>query len=266
MGGWIDFQSMGVTYTNGLLVDRRNLRICMLRILRVSAVALVGLTIVSSASLSAQDLPVVPAVVPQLRVVGVQPGDRITLTLYDQNGVKLNDIGGERTVDGSGLLYLPFLEGVPVQGMTQSEVREALDDAYERFYTSSVVEVEVKYRVNITGSIRSPGTYYLSPNSSLTDAMASAGGASSEVDVGLQGGAADASQVRLRRAGYDEPLVINFRAIEAVDEIVNAPIQSGDWIHVPAALRSQVREDLLFASNILTVLLSIASLIVIISN
>lgn len=238
----------------------------MLRTIRLLSAALVALLLASSAPASAQTVPSTSPTVPELRVPGVQPADRITLTLYDLAGKKLTDISGERTVDERGLLYLPFLGEVSVRGLTQGEVRAKLDEAYEAFYTNSVVEVVVKYRINITGAVRSPGTYYMSPNSTLTDAMAEGGGASSEVDVGLQGGAADARFVRLTRNGYDRPIIINFRPIEASAEILNALIQSGDWIHVPPARRSQMRDDILFAGSIITVLLGVASLIFLITQ
>lgn len=238
----------------------------MLPILRLSALALIGLLVANPANISAQDVPPAPPQVPELRVPGVQPGDRVTLTLYNQGGQKLTDIGGERTVDGRGLLYLPFLEEVSVLGLTQDEVRKKLDAGYESYYSGSVVEVEVKYKINITGAVRNAGTYYLSPNSTLTDALSEAGGSSSEVDVGLQGGAADASRVALTRRGYDAPIIINFRPIEASDEIVNGLIQSGDWIHVPTARRSRLRDDLNFVGSIISVLLGVATLILLASR
>ena len=238
----------------------------MSRISRLLAVALVGLPIILPKPSTAQELPPVATLAPELRVPGVQPGDRVTLTLFKQDGVKLNDISGERTVDARGMLYLPFLEEVSVRGLSQTAVRDLLDESYERFYTGSVVEVTIEYRVNVTGAVRIAGPVFLPPNSTLTVAMAEAGGNYSEVDVSLQGGAADASRVQLTRRGYDTPIVINFRPMEANPEMISALIQSGDWLHVPPAIRSQLREDLLFAGNILAVLIGTVSLIVLIGQ
>jgi len=72
--------------------------------------------------------------------------------------------------------------------------------------------------------------------------------------------------VRLSRAGYDEPIIVNFRPVEANDAIVNADIQSGDWLHVPSARRSQLRDDMQFIGNMLGLLLSAISLIVIVNQ
>jgi protein involved in polysaccharide export with SLBB domain len=230
---------------------------------RLFYAALLGLFAVGPSLVSGQDLPEGLVIVPEVLIKGIQPGDRVTLTLYTQEGAKLTDIGGERTVDSRGLLYLPFLEEVSVWGLSQTEVRELMDEGYEAFYANSVVEVEVKYRINVTGAVVNPAMLFLSPNATLTDAISEAGGAYSEVDIGLQGGAADASHVRLTRAGYDDPIIINFRPLESDYAVVNAPIQSGDWLHVPTAKRSQIREDLLFVGNILSVLIGVASLIII---
>jgi protein involved in polysaccharide export with SLBB domain len=238
----------------------------MLQHLRVFSVALLAALVICPAPGSAQTLPVVPQEIPELRIDGVQPGDHVTLTLFDKTGKKLTDIGGQRSVDARGLLYLPFLEQVSVQGLSQDEVRVKLDAGYEAFYDDSVVEVVVEYRVNITGAVRAPGTYFLPPSSNLTDLISEGGGTQSEVDIGLQGGAADARFVRLTRPGYERPIIINFRPAEANSDVVNAPLQSGDWIHVPSARRSQLRDDIQFIGGILSVLLATASLIVVIGN
>jgi protein involved in polysaccharide export with SLBB domain len=238
----------------------------MSRFLGVLSGVLVGLTFIAPPPVVAQDLSTLAVEVPELVTPGVQPGDHVTLTLYNQNGDKLTDIGGQRTVDGRGLLYLPFLEEVQVRGMTQDALRDHLDAAYEEFLSNSVVEVVVEYRVNITGTVRQPGTVFLTPDATLTDALASAGGPSSETDTGLQGGAADASRVSLTRVGYQHPIIINFRPIEANPDVINAPVQSGDWIHVPVANRSKLRDQFIFAGNLLSVLLGTVSLILIISQ
>ena len=226
-----------------------------------------GAALIPSAPALAQDLPEGRSrVVPEIRRAGIQPGDRVTLTIYNQNGEELSDIGGQRTVDSRGLIYLPFLSDVRVQGMEPDELRDMLDARYETFYANSVVETVVEYRVSVTGSVRQPGNYFLNPTATLVDALSQAGGSTSEVDLALQGGAADPSRVQLTRRGYERPITINFRPFEADSSVINARIQSGDWLFVPPAARSQLREDILFFGNIVTVLLGAVSLIILIGQ
>jgi protein involved in polysaccharide export with SLBB domain len=215
--------------------------------------------------LLAQDLPEAAAVVPQVTVPGIQPGDRVDITIYDQNGEKLDDIGGERIVDTRGQIYLPFIEALKVQGMSQEELRLTLDRLYEDFYANSVVEATAEYRVNVTGVVRNAGTYYLSPASTISDALSAAGGAASEVAFNL-GAASDPTKVQLTRRGYSGPMTINLHPLQADPRVLNAPIQSGDWIYVPPATRSRIRENVVFFGGIASLALTITTLIIVISG
>ena len=159
----------------------------------------------------------------------------------------------------------PFTLGpVPVMGAQSPEIRTILEYRYGQLYSNPVVEVVTNISVNITGAVRSPGHFFLSPSSTLVDALARAGGTSSEVDVGLQGGAADPSQIRLVRGGVGT--VIDLRPLEISRDVVNLQVQSGDWIFVPRARRSELRDDINFWNSILTTLLTLATLTYLIQN
>lgn len=239
----------------------------MLRPRVASTLALLTLAFaLPTASLHSQDLPPAPRIVPEITLRGAQPGDRVTLTLYNQTGEKLTDIGGERIIDENGSIFLPFIEDFQILGMEQDEIRSRLDALYENFYANSVVEVTLEYRVSATGSVRLPGSFFMPPTATIVDLLSRAGGAGSEVDLGVQGGASDPSRAQLTRVGYEDPITLNLRPLEADPEILQAPIQSGDWIYIPPASRSQLREDILFVGSILTVLLGTASLIVLIAD
>ena len=146
------------------------------------------LLIALSPSLSAQD-----------GTYGVQPGDRVTLDFFTAAGVRSNEIAGERTVDRNGELFLPFLGTVSVLGRDAEAIRALLEDRYSRIFADPVLQVVVKLRVNITGMVRQPGSYYVDPTLTVLDALAEAGGSSGEIDLGTGGGAADPSHVRLVR-------------------------------------------------------------------
>lgn len=207
-----------------------------------------------SPSLSAQD-----------STYGVQPGDRVTLDFFTAAGVRSNEIAGQRTVDRNGEIFLPFLGTVSILGKDAEAIRALLEDRYSVLFAEPVLQVVVQLRVNITGMVRRPGSYYLDPTLTVLDALSEAGGSSGEIDFGIGGGAADVSQVRLvRRSG--ELRILDLRPDQISQETLAMKIQSGDWIHVPPQSQSKLRDDIQFYGGVLAILVSMASLIVLVSN
>ncbi len=153
-------------------------------------------------------------------------------------------------MDPNGELFLPYLGRVRAVGFDSSEIRELLEQRYGAIYANPVVEVVTTVNVNITGAVRNPGRFFVSPSATLVEAMAQAGGIQSEVDVGLVGGASDPSQVRLVRDGVST--VIDMRPLSIRPEVVGLQVQSGDWLFVPRARSSQLRQDINFWGNLFT--------------
>ena len=172
------------------------------------------------------------------------PGDQVNIAFYTAAGTRLAEVSGERTVDPNGELFLPFLGTTQVVGMETADIRRLLEERYGALYSDPVVEVITNVNVNITGAVRSPGQFYVPPSATLVDALALAGGVTSEIDLGLAGGASDPSQVRLVRNGV--ATVLDLRPLEIRPEIIDLRIQSGDWLYVPRAKRSQLREQISF--------------------
>ena len=201
---------------------------------------------------------------PSVTRTGVQPGDQVTIAFYTAAGTRLVEVSGERTVDPNGELFLPFLGTVSVVGMESADIRRLLEERYGALYSNPVVEVVTMINVNITGAVRSPGQYFVPPSATLVDALTRAGGATSEVDISIQGGAADPSQVRLVRDGVGT--VIDLRPLTIRPQVVDLLVQSGDWLYVPRAPRSQLREDVAFWGSIFSTLFTAASLVVLIAR
>ena len=199
---------------------------------------------------------------PEITRTGVQPGDQVIIAFYRADGTRLEEISAERTVDPNGELFLPYLGRVRAVGLDSSEIRELLEQRYGAIYANPVIEVVTTINVNITGAVRNPGRFFVSPSATLVEAMAQAGGIQSEVDVGLVGGASDPSQVRLVRDGVST--VIDMRPLSIRPEVVGLQVQSGDWLFVPRARRSQLRQDINFWGSLFTTALTLASLIVLI--
>ena len=79
--------------------------------------------------------------------------------------------------------------------------RKVLEERYGTLYSDPVVEVVTNVNINITGAVRESGQFFVPPSATLVDVLARAGGVTSEIDIGVSGGASDPSQVRLVRNG-----------------------------------------------------------------
>lgn len=231
---------------------------------RLTSTLAVGLLLAPS-GLTAQDQDATPASASsQEATIGVQPGDRIRVSMFTAAGERLEEVSGSRTVDRNGRLFLPYVGQVAVQGLQAADIRELLVDRYSDFYSNPVVDVQTEIRVNVTGAVRQPGNYFLEPTSTLVDALATAGGPTSEIESGGLSAAADPSEVRLVRR--DSPgQILDLRPQVADSAVLNMPVRSGDWIHVPPRSRSRWRANLQLASSFLSVVGSIAALIILVN-
>ncbi len=91
-----------------------------------------------------------------------------------------------------------------------------------------------------------------------------------ELTVGGGGGGggnnipSDQSRVRLVRDG--ESHVLNLRPDEVTDSVLNLPIRSGDWIHVPNQARSRLRDELQFWGNVISFVFNLVAIIIFVGN
>jgi len=194
----------------------------------------------------------------------VRPGDRIEIEMFTAAGEPLEEVGGTRTVDRNGNLFLPFVGSIEVAGQDASDIRELLERRYADYFSSPVVNVETQIRVNVTGSVRSPGNYFVDPTSTLIDVLSTAGGMNSEVAFGTFGAPADPSRVQLVRG--QERRSLDLRPESVDEEILNIRIRSGDWLHVPPRTRSQLRDDVQFLGSITSLITSVLTVVILLGN
>jgi protein involved in polysaccharide export with SLBB domain len=194
---------------------------------------------------------------------GVRPGDQITTTFYTAGGEALTPAQGERLVDRGGNVFFPYVGTVHVEGLDAEQVRELLIRKFEPFYNDPVITVNVKLRVNITGVVGVPGHYLLDPTATIVDALATAGGAGGEVTTGANI-AGNPSEVRLVREGGT--VILDLRPETADRAIMEMRVQSGDWIHVPPLGRSRLRDEFQFWGGVISLVTSIATVIVLIAG
>src|SRR5262252_6407733 len=106
----------------------------------------------------------------------VGPQDVLTITSYDQA-----DLSGKFSVEADGTFTFPLIGRFKAGGLTLRQVEENLkkrlkDEGYFRNPQVTVaVETYKSQKVFIVGEVRTPGTYPLSGNMSLVEAIARAG-------------------------------------------------------------------------------------------
>jgi polysaccharide export outer membrane protein len=196
-----------------------------------SALALV----LTAASLRAQTPP--PAVVDY--VVGAQ--DVLTITCYDQA-----DLSGKFTVETDGTFTYPLIGRVKVGGLTlrqvESQVKTRLvDDGYFRNPQITVaVDTYKSQKVFIVGEVRTPGTYPLSGDMNLVEALARAGStlpsASGEAIIvhPSAGGKASGPTLPTQDSATDIDRV-DLHDLQNGVFSQNAALRDGDTIFVPRA-------------------------------
>src|ERR1035437_152784 len=137
------------------------------------AVIVIFVAMVVSASAQAPPKPTPPPVANDY-VVG--PQDILTITSYDQA-----DLSGKFSVEADGTFTYPMVGRVKAGGLTlrqvEAQVKKQLKDG--GFFNNPQITVAIEQyksqKVFIVGEVRTPGTYTLSGDMNLVEALARAG-------------------------------------------------------------------------------------------
>lgn len=177
----------------------------------------------------------------------IGPQDALLITSYDQV-----DLSGTFTVEADGTFTYPFIGRVSVGGLTLRGVEEELERRLrDGFFRNPQLSVGIaEYRsqsVFVVGEVRAPGTYVLTGDMSLIEALARAGStlpsAGSEVLIVRP---ADQSAGRsVSNAGSDGPLLpdeansevtrVDLQQLQSGQLTRNMALRDGDTIFVPRA-------------------------------
>src|SRR3954447_989439 len=155
----------------------------------------------------------------------VRPGDLVRLTVFRQP-----ELSGDFPVGSDGTLQHPLLTEVRVVGVSRAAIRERLREVLARYARDPSFVFDFLYRVTVTGEVRLPNLFSLSPETTLGQAVASAGGIT-------EFGRLD--RVHLVRDGRD--VVVNLQSPDPA--AASMRIHSGDQIRV--ARRSNLLRDFL---------------------
>ena len=168
--------------------------------------AVLGCMAVSSVQVQAQG----GATAPENALV---PGDAIRLAFWREP-----ELDGEYPVDETGTVVLPLLGHRKVTEVPPGELKETLLREYAEQLRNQEVQVTLLRRVRVLGAVHVPGLYYVDPTMTLGDAIALAGGATSDGKL---------EDIKIFRGG--EQISSDLDTTVSVAE----QVRSGDQIVVP---------------------------------
>ena len=143
------------------------------------------------------------------------PGDFVLVKIWREP-----ELSDTVQVDNSGVAVFPKLGPIEVTGIRPDSLERLLVHDYSRYLQNPSIKVTVLRRITIWGAVMRPGTYPVDLTMAITDALALAGGASSE-------GKSD--KVELRR-GSMRGMIDLSRETKRVGDL---SLRSGDQLVVP---------------------------------
>jgi polysaccharide biosynthesis/export protein len=144
----------------------------------------------------------------------LQPGDQVRLKIWREP-----DLSGDFDVDPSGTAVFPKVGPMSLTGLSPDSLRGVLLASYGRFLRDPSIEIKVMRRVTVQGAVRNPGLYPMDGTMTVGDAVALAGGATSDGKL---------DKVELHRA--DRKVLVD---LNRSTRLSATPIQSGDQLFVP---------------------------------
>lgn len=160
-------------------------------------------------------------------------GDEVRVTVYGQP-----ELTADSQVSTNGMIVVPLLGNLTIAGKTSAEAAYLIAERYQQgnFLKNAQVNLLItKYRsqvVAILGKVNNPGKLVLEGPTSLTQALAWAGGIASTGSERLIL-TRTAKNGRLERTEYDLQKLLN----DDADEIPPVWLKDGDTLYVPNAGR-----------------------------
>lgn len=144
----------------------------------------------------------------------LRPGDVIRLVVWRQP-----DFSGEFPVSPEGTVQHPLLSDVRVVDVPRAVVRDRLRQALQRYEREPNFVFDYMYRVGVGGEVRLPNLYTVPPETTLGQAIATAGGTN-------EFGRLD--RVHLIRGAHD--VVVNL--LDPQSGALDMKVHSGDQLRV----------------------------------
>jgi protein involved in polysaccharide export with SLBB domain len=104
----------------------------------------------------------------------VRPGDRLVVKFLDEPALLTDTL----MVNGRGVVVLPRLGAVDVSAFLIDDLPDSLRIRYTKFLRSPSVDVRVLRRIVLNGEVKKPDVYLVDARTTVSDAIAHAGGLS----------------------------------------------------------------------------------------
>lgn len=109
-------------------------------------------------------------------------GDKVRVTVYGED-----DLSGEYAVDGNGMIAMPLIGDVRASGLSAPQLQAAVENAYGNGYLNNprvAVEVTTYRPFTVIGQVTRPGQYPYASGMTADNAVALAGGFTSQAEEG----------------------------------------------------------------------------------
>ena len=163
----------------------------------------------------------------------INPGDAVRIIVWRQP-----ELSGDFEISADGSVKHPLYRELRLGGLRAGEAEALLRAFLSRFETAPQFVFEPLYRVSVTGEVRMPNLYTLSPETTIAEAVARAGGATERGRL---------DRVTLLRGGRE--IVVDLTRPEA--GMAEMTIRSGDRIIV-GRQRGLLREYIAPAASIVS--------------
>jgi polysaccharide export outer membrane protein len=173
------------------------------------------------------------------------PEDEIEIRVWDHD-----DLTRTARVGLDGRISYPFVGELPAQGLTVMQLQKELE---RRLGAGYIVDPHVSIKVTefksqkffVVGNVQRPGTYPLTKDITVVEAISSAGGMAGGSETKSTAGGGIAIIVRARpgekldqprmpdKVGPKDKVTVSLGAAVAGDPRHNVPIKNGDTVYVP---------------------------------
>ena len=146
--------------------------------------------------------------------VVLQPGDVVKVTVW-----RNTEMSGDFMVGVNGALRHPLYQEVPIAGVPLHEVETRLRQFLTKYEQNPQLVVEPLFQVTVGGQVRTPNLYPLPRTTTISQAIALAGGVTTEGQL---------NKVKLYRNGKEYQVDLT----DPSGRWTNEPVQSGDQLIV----------------------------------
>jgi polysaccharide export outer membrane protein len=139
---------------------------------RLFQLLLAATLVFSGGALRAQS-PAQPPASDAAQADALQPGDQIRITVW-----RKAELSGDFLVAQDGTILHPLYRSVQVAGVPMPEVRSRVQAVLQQYENNAEFVVQPLYRVAVGGEVRLPSLYTVPGQTTVTQAVAMAGGVS----------------------------------------------------------------------------------------